>query len=321
YDAKDGTVQWTHSTTPGHLVDVGRGLVGDIDARFPGYEVWSFSGIHNGPTGARTEPSDKALWPAQIIWWDGDVLNEGLNETKIEKWNPLSPSETGTAPRVATLWNFGATLAGTNPMFMGDILGDWRTEVVALNSTHTELQIYTTNLGTDKRFYAMAQNPAYRNHMTIKGYLQSPLPDYYFGDGMGAVPTPNVRYPGSGRLAAETAVLAGGAVVANDRSGYSRTGFVTFPSSGGSATLSAIHGGTGGSRTISIRYANGAGTARAGILKVNGTSQTISFPSTGGWTNWQVLPVSVTLKSGQTNTLVLESTGQDLANIDEITVP
>ncbi|SEK30040.1 Carbohydrate binding module (family 6) [Roseateles sp. YR242] len=321
YDATTGSILWSHSTTPGTLVDVGRGLVGDIDARFPGYEAWSFSGIYNAPTGARTEPSDLALWPAQILWWDGDVMNEGLNETKIEKWNPLSPTATGSAPRVTTLSKWGATLNGTNPMFMGDILGDWRTEVVTFNSSFTELQIYTTNISTDKRFYAMAQNPAYRNHMTIKGYLQSPLPDYYFGDGMGAVSAPNVRYPGSGRMAAETAVLAGGAAVAHDRSGYTGTGFVTFPVTGGSATFQYLDGGAGGTRTIAIRYANGAAGARAGLLKVNGVDQAISFPSTGGWTHWQTLSVAVPLNAGLTNTLAIASNGQDLANIDEITVP
>jgi hypothetical protein len=41
----------------------------------------------------------------------------------------------------------------------------------------------------------MAQNPGYRNQMTVKGYLQSGLPDYYLGTGMSLPPVPNIRLP------------------------------------------------------------------------------------------------------------------------------
>ncbi|MEO7580770.1 MAG: hypothetical protein ABIT83_24460, partial [Massilia sp.] len=57
YNATTGVINWTHNTTPGTLVDVGRGLVGDVDPRFPGYEAWSFSGLTNGLTGSLTEPN------------------------------------------------------------------------------------------------------------------------------------------------------------------------------------------------------------------------------------------------------------------------
>lgn len=42
YDATSGEVLWRHSKSDGVLRDVGRGLVGDVDPRVPGYEVWSF---------------------------------------------------------------------------------------------------------------------------------------------------------------------------------------------------------------------------------------------------------------------------------------
>ncbi|MEO7494574.1 MAG: carbohydrate-binding protein, partial [Massilia sp.] len=77
----------------------------------------------------------------------------------------------------------------------------------------------------------------------------------------------------------------------------------------------------GGAKVITIRYANGGATARAGVLKVNGVAQAISFPATGGWTNWASMTVTVTLAGGTGNVLRFESNGQDLANIDEVTVP
>ncbi|SEK30070.1 hypothetical protein SAMN05216359_101346 [Roseateles sp. YR242] len=195
YNASTGEIKWTHSVTDGSLVDVGRGLVGDIDPNYPGYEVWSFSGLYNGATNTLTT-SAGAFYPAQIIWWDADVLSEGLNEWKIEKWNPASPTATNAAPRLATLSKYDAYFDGTNPAFIGDILGDWRTEVVTMNTAQNQILIFTTNVLTDQRFYTMAHNPAYRAHMTIKGYMQSPTLDYYFGNGMAAPAAPSIHYAG-----------------------------------------------------------------------------------------------------------------------------
>jgi rhamnogalacturonan endolyase len=61
YDASTGRILWKH-TEPG-VGDVGRGMAGDIDARYPGYEVWSFSGLYNGPANRLAEP-DTGLAPA-----------------------------------------------------------------------------------------------------------------------------------------------------------------------------------------------------------------------------------------------------------------
>lgn len=324
YNASTGVIQWTHNTTPGTLVDVGRGLVGDIDARFPGFEVWSFSGLTNGPSGTLTEP-DTTLspWPTHSIWWDGDLLTEGLNDHKIEKWNPLAPTRSNALPRLVTMTSsaYGApVLHDHNPMFFGDLFGDWRTEVVLMNNTYSELVIFTTNVPSATRLYSMAQNPAYRNHMTIKGYLQSPFPDYYLGDGMSAPPQPSIRYATPLPAQAERSALGGGTQIKSDRAGYRGAGFVSFPASGGSAEFRHVNGATGGGKTLSIRYANGNPTPRTGILRVNGVAQPVTFKPTGSWTVWSTLEASVTVTPGTGNTLRLESTGQSLGNIDELSV-
>jgi rhamnogalacturonan endolyase len=325
YDATQGSIIWEHSAPPGSIVDVGRGLVGDIDPRFPGFEVWSYSGLYHGETNTLTEPNTGlSPWPSHSIWWDGDVLAEGLNDFKIEKWNPLLPRASNAVPRLVSMtsstWG-SARLNGRNPMFFGDIHGDWRTEVVLLNNTYTELVIFTTNVPTGTRLYTMAHNPAYRNHMTIKGYLQSPLPDYYIGDGMDAPPRPNIRYAGvAGAVGAEAAQLTGGARVRRDASGYQGDGYVDFPATGGSLQWNGVDGGAGGAQTLALRYANGNPTPRSGVLKVNGVAQRITFRITGSDNKWTTLDVPVTLLAGSVNTLRLESTGQDLGNIDEMTV-
>src|SRR6185295_6463871 len=78
--------------------------------------------------------------------------------------------------------------------------------------------------------------------------------------------------------------------------------------------------GSGGTTTLRLRYALGATTPRTGQLVVNGASQTITFNPTGAWTTWVTLDVAVSLASSSGNTVRLQSTGQDLANIDELSV-
>jgi hypothetical protein len=192
YDAATGTMIWKH--VEAGTADVGRGVVGDIDPRFPGMEAWAFSGVYNAPTNRLTE-SDTALypWPQTGLFWDGDTAMELLNDGKFEKWNPGAG-----ASRLVTTWKFGAVNASQSvqPTFHGDILGDWREEVVYTDAAFTELIIFTTDVPTSTRLYTLAHNPAYRNDMTVKGYMQSHHVDYFLGAGMSQPPRPNITYAG-----------------------------------------------------------------------------------------------------------------------------
>jgi rhamnogalacturonan endolyase len=194
YDAGTGQIIWKHIESG--VGDVGRGMAGDIDPRTPGYEVWSFSGLYHAATNRLAEPNRTlAPWPQLGLWWDGDTMMELLNAGKIEKWNPAAPTTSGSVPRLVSTWNFGAvTAAQSGPTFSGDILGDWREEVVYTNAAFNELIIFTTNVPSGTRLYTLAHNPAYRNAMTLKGYMQSHHVDYFLGANMTAPPRPNISY-------------------------------------------------------------------------------------------------------------------------------
>ena len=84
-----------------------------------------------------------------------------------------------------------------NPLFYGDIFGDWREEAIYSNEDYNKLIIFTTPIPTEHRIYTLAQNPLYRSGMTIKGYMQSHLTDYYLGHDMAAPPMPNIYYTGN----------------------------------------------------------------------------------------------------------------------------
>lgn len=119
---------------------------------------------------------------------------------------------------------------------------------------------------------------------------------------------------------AESALLGGGSLFESTNAGYNGSGYVNFPTSGGTLTFNSVNGGTGGSKTLSFRNANGTTLARAGAVVINGVSQPISFAPTGAWTTWVNTSITVNLQSGTTNTIQLQSNGQDLANIDQLQV-
>ncbi|RYF51620.1 MAG: hypothetical protein EOO27_29680, partial [Comamonadaceae bacterium] len=73
------------------------------------------------------------------------------------------------------------------------VLGDWREEILLEAEDHTALRLYSTPIPTRTRLYTLAHNPAYRQHFTVRGYLQSHLPDYYLGWGMAPPPRPRIR--------------------------------------------------------------------------------------------------------------------------------
>jgi len=125
----------------------------------------------------------------------------------------------------------------------------------------------------------------------------------------------SITYP------AEAGTLTGtGTGLEKTNAGWHGQGYVNFPTNGGTLTLNGVSGGAGGSKTLRIRYALGIATSRTGQLVVNGVATSITFNPTGAFTTWATIDVPVTLKSGTGNTIQFKSTGQDLANLDEVTV-
>lgn len=118
---------------------------------------------------------------------------------------------------------------------------------------------------------------------------------------------------------AESATRSGtGTVLETANVGYHGTGYVNFPTNGGSLTFNNVNGGIGGTHSLRFRCALGVTTARTGQLVVNGIATNLTFYPTGAWTTWVTVDAKVTLNSGTANTIQLKSTGQDLGNVDEL---
>ncbi|HYO09270.1 MAG TPA: SdrD B-like domain-containing protein [Tepidisphaeraceae bacterium] len=311
--------------------DVGRGVAFDVDPRYPGFEMWTnASGNMYNVSGAITSTSRPGSYNFGV-WWDADPLRELLNGTIIDKWN----WNTNSLNRQLTGYQTGASDnngSKANPNLSADLFGDWREEVIWRNATSTALQIYTTTIPTTTRLYTLMHDTQYRVEVAHENiaYNQPPHTSFFLGDGMNVPPQPKVYVPGSQPppqqvttqiYPAESAVLGGGSFVETTNGGYNGAGYINSPTTGGFTEFLNVNGGaTGGSIAVSFRYALGAAGTRTGSLVVNGVAQPITFNSTGAWNAWSLLTVNVPLNPGAANTIRLESSGQDLANIDELQV-
>lgn len=192
YDAATGEVLRTYSNPNGPGADMGRGTVADLYPDSPGMEYFSFNGMFNAQTGNTVvaEIDRNVPWPNFAIQWDGDTGTELMDQNWAGEWN-LQAQDRNT---YYSKWNFDGLVQARGAMpFYGDILGDWREEVLVESADHSELRIYTTPLETDVRLYTLVHNPQYRNELTVHGYKQSHHVDYFMGFDMAAPPQPQIR--------------------------------------------------------------------------------------------------------------------------------
>ncbi|WP_346779789.1 hypothetical protein [Streptomyces sp. S3(2020)] len=199
YDADTGErlltgqhpADWVNDTD----IDVGRGSTGDIDPDHPGYEYWTSTADVTAPgAGVRNVQDGKVSTTTPSvnfrIWWDGDKASENLDLTHVEKWDPA----TETTSKIFEPSGVVSGARNATP-FYGDLLGDWREEILAETADHTALRLYTTTEPTRTRIYTLAQNAEYRLGWTVRGYLQSTYTDYYLGTETRRVPKPSITLP------------------------------------------------------------------------------------------------------------------------------
>ncbi len=319
--------------------DVGRGVAMDIDPNYPGAEMWATTNDPNGGSryiynvdGSQLYQTPSNMYYNSGVWWDADPLRELLDNETISKWHYewANPGR----QNIVQAWQQGATdNNGTkaNAVLSGDILGDWREEVIWRNTDSTELQIWTTTIPAADRLYTLMHDSQYRTAIAWQNnlYNQPPHPSFFLGAGMAAPPTPNISYtaftgtlpqaPVTDTYQAEDATLTSVAGVQSAFGGYNGTGYVNFNTAGSVVEFADVNGGEGGNATLTIRFALG-NAARTGDLVINGTVQPITFHDTGGFDQWEEIQLQINLNPGTNNTIRLESTGDDLANIDQISV-
>ena len=321
--------------------DNGRGLAADIDSTHRGFEMWSSSdaSVFNvkGQSISTNKPSVNFR-----IYWDGDLYDELLDGTKLDKWNG-----NGTT-RLFTAYNFNNSkeINGTkaNPNISADLFGDWREEIIYYNSSNpAQINIFTTTIPSPHRVYTLMHDPVYRLSIAWQNvaYNQPPHLGYFLPDAVKKgitppdvylVPSSNIQVPGSSSSvvppssSSAAPVLSvvnaahpheGTGVYEETNTGWTQGGYYNFDNSVQSFGTWTLNSQNTASSTLWITYANGGAASRDMNLTLNGANLgVLSLPATGAWTTWEKASVAIQLKSGKNNLTLTSTMAEGGPNID-----
>ena len=165
--------------------DVGRCIAGNFSNSYPGGIGTPTGG---SPLSLVTATQNGSLVEDGMnqnfrIYWDGDLCEETFNYSngkntagciaKYGSWSPIYTCQ-GSMTNNDT--------KGT-PCYQGDILGDWREEII-MRTSNNNIRIYSTPTETKWRNYTLWNDHQYRNAMVWQmcGYNQPPRPSYFLGE-------------------------------------------------------------------------------------------------------------------------------------------
>ncbi|MEU3103457.1 rhamnogalacturonan lyase [Streptomyces griseoflavus] len=183
----NGAVRWKLAA----CCDNGRGVAGDIWPGNSGPEMWSSSdgSVRDEGGGTKGRKPSSANF---LAWWDGDPVRELLDGTRVDKYGTASDTRLLTGSGVASNNGTKAT-----PVLSGDILGDWREEVVWRTGDNRALRIYSTPHDTDRRITTLLHDTLYRTALAWQNtaYNQPPHTGFFIGADMPTPPRPTVYAP------------------------------------------------------------------------------------------------------------------------------
>ncbi len=194
--------------------DDGRGMMGNFIDAVPGCEGTSArdGGLISSVTHKHTTAHSGAWHIAQNfrIYWDGDLCEESFNYSNGK--NTEGAIYDGVTGLIATLSGSMTNndTKGT-PSYQGDILGDWREEVI-MRTSNNNIRIYTTNQKTSWRIPSLWYDHQYRQAMVWQmcGYNQPPHASFFLGqlEGITEAPAPLT-------MTGRTAIANGGTIDAS----------------------------------------------------------------------------------------------------------
>ena len=171
--------------------DDGRAMAGNFTNNYPGGIGMSTQ------SGVISLTADKVIdgwvnnWnvntadPAALnfrIYWDGDLLDESVNSPGTERECIVLKAGYGRVIQTGGIAMINDSK--NNPCAQGDILGDWREELVLRSTDNAELRVYTTTESTAFRMPSLWFDHAYRQAMVWQplGYNQPPHVSYFVGE-------------------------------------------------------------------------------------------------------------------------------------------
>lgn len=170
-----------YRSSPGS--DDGRSMCGNFSNLFPG--ALGASG-HDRPISTVYNDHIPEIGSTDFdlnfrIYWDGDLLEETLSGSGANSTMRVNKMGNGTIETLTGSLCNNDTKA--TPCYQGDILGDWREEVITRTSNN-RIRIYTTTIPTEWRNYTLWHDTQYRNAMVWQmcGYNQPPHTSYFLGE-------------------------------------------------------------------------------------------------------------------------------------------
>ena len=183
YDARTGEFikKWYLSA----VGDVGRGECIDIDKDHLGWEMWSTMGKVYDAQGNLITGYD-SQWPCEGVWWDNELDREVVNTSDSHYNVYMQDFFKGREVEFAKISGYRyVTVYAKRAAFWGDIIGDWREELILLHKENGVIVGVTgvsTDYASDVDFiYCLLQDPHYQGDCTTRGYYQSPNPGFYLG--------------------------------------------------------------------------------------------------------------------------------------------
>ena len=164
--------------------DDGRAMCGNFSNSYPGCIG------HSSQSGVVSTVVDKVIPDAPNgfamnwrIYWDGDLLEEALDGASSREGASRVFKANGT-----TLFTADGTAncnwTKNTPSATGDIIGDWREEIIVRTTDNKYIRVYTTNYATKWRNYTLWHDHQYRQGMVWEsmGYNQPPHTSYFLGE-------------------------------------------------------------------------------------------------------------------------------------------
>lgn len=211
HDGRTGQVKFGYSKNK----DTGRSRAGDIDPNYRGYEMWGSTGTvpmnvsgeyivdasgqrladdtidgfsnfkYRLPDGSVEKSADgkEALGTLPMnfkVYWDGDLLSEFLDGTRVSKWN-WDEKLIDVIFDTPNCSSNGGTKAV--PVMSADLFGDWREEIVWKTKDEKALAVYSTAIPTGYKIPTLMQDYYYRSSVAVQNnhYNQPPNVGYYLG--------------------------------------------------------------------------------------------------------------------------------------------
>ena len=124
------------------------------------------------------------------IYWDGDLCEETFNGTGTTDGNQIYHPAEGCVHKYGSwtpIYTFPGSVTNNytkaTPCYQGDLLGDWREEVI-MRTPGNNIRIYSTTTASKWRIPTLWHDHQYRNAMVWQmcGYNQPPRPSYFLGE-------------------------------------------------------------------------------------------------------------------------------------------